>query len=172
MIVNIPFDLGYGLTVHLQSLGYSLLQRGSEWHLGGANSQSEAQAAIDSYNPWPVEKANKLAEIDADFSAATDNLTAGWPPHEIQTWNKQESEARAYAADPFSLTPMLSSISTTRGLTIAELAQRVIRDADAFTNASAHYVGMRHKARQQVQSLPDAGHFEKLADLRAVKFGA
>jgi hypothetical protein len=172
MIVNIPFDLGYGLTTYLQSLGYSLVQRGNEWHLEGAASEAEAQSVINSYNPWPVEKAAKIAEIDDDFAAATDSLTAGWPQHEIQTWGKQEAEARALANNPDAPTPMLATIATTRGLTVPELAQRVIRDADAFTAASAHFVGMRHKARQQVQTMPDNQQFEKLPSLWAIKFGS
>jgi hypothetical protein len=172
MIVNIPFDLGYGLTLHLEKLGYSLRQRGTEWHLDGVLSEAEAQAAIDSYNPWPAEKAAKIAEVDTDFSAATDSLTAGWPQHEIQTWSKQEAEARALAANPATPTPMLATIAATRGLTVPELAQRVIRDADAFTAASAYYIGLRHKARQQVQALPDSGDYHRLPELLAIKFGS
>ncbi len=126
---------------------------------------------IADYNPWPSEKATKFAEIDAEFEAAVASLTAGWPQHEIQTWNKQEAEARALAANPEAPTPMLSTIAITRGLTVAELAQRVIRDADAFTAASAHFVGLRHKARQLVQALPDAGDYHRLPELFAITFG-
>lgn len=171
MIVNIPVDLGYGLTEYVESLGYSLCQRGTAWHLDGAVTEAEAQAIIDLYNPWPAEKARKLAEIDIDFNAATDGMTAGWPQHEIQTWNKQEAEARAFIVDPNTPTPMLSTIAATRGLTVAELAQRVIRDADAFTTASAYYVGLRHQARQLVNALPDAGDYNRLTELLSIKFG-
>jgi len=171
MIVNIPFDLGYGLTEHLQSLGYSLVQRGNEWHLEGATSEAEAQSVINSYNPWASEKAAKIAEIDEAFDEATNSLTSGWPQHEIQTWNKQEAEARKYLSDNSTPTPMLSVISYTRNLTVGELALRVVRDADAFTTASAHYVGLRHKARQQIQALPDVGDVHRLPELWAIKFG-
>lgn len=172
MIVNVPVDLGYGLTEYVENIGYSLCQRGTTWHLDGPNTAAEAQAIVDLYNPWPVEKARKLAEIDGDFNAATDGMTAGWPQHEIQTWNKQEAEARAFIVDPNTPTPMLSTIAATRGLTVAELAQRVIRDANAFTSASAYYVGLRHKARQLVQSMPDSGYAERLPELFAIKFGS
>lgn len=172
MIVNIPVDLGYGLTEYVENIGYSLCQRGTTWHLDGPDTASEAQAIIDLYNPWPTEKARKLAEIDADFAAATDSMTSGWPQHEIQTWNKQEAEARTFIVDPDMPTPMLSTIAATRGLTVAELAQRVIRDANAFTNASAYYVGLRHKARQMVQAMPDSGETERLSELWAIKFGS
>jgi hypothetical protein len=67
---------------------------------------------------------------------------------------------------------MLTTIAATRGITVSELANRVIRDADAFTNASAYYVGLRHKARQRVQALPDSGSFERLPELWLIKFGA
>jgi hypothetical protein len=66
---------------------------------------------------------------------------------------------------------MLTTIAATRGITVSELANRVVRDADAFTNASAYYVGLRHKARQRVQALPDSGSFERLPELWLIKFG-
>lgn len=162
-------EKGYSMHQWLASQGVELWQRGFDWV---SNVPDETvNALIEQYNPWPAEKAAKFAEIDADFEAAVSALTAGWPQHEIQTWSKQEAEARALAADSSSPTPMLATIAATRGLTVAELAQRVIRDADAFTNASAYYVGLRHKARQMVQSLPDSGDINRLPELWAIKFG-
>lgn len=168
MIVNIPQELGYGLTKYMADNGATLFQRGDIWY---AEGHADPQSLIDSYNPWPSEKFAKFAEIDAAFDKAVAALTVGWPVHEQQTWPKQETEARALQADANAPTPMLSSIAATRGLTTAELATRVLRDADAFTNASARYVGMRHKARQLVQALPDSGRHERLAELWAIKFG-
>lgn len=168
MIVSIPEDLGYGLTEYLQGLGVSLYQKNNTWH---ADGDGDIQGLIDSYNPWPIEKAKKFAEIDSDFEEAVTALIAGWPAHEMQTWSKQEAEARAFALDPMQQTPMLSLIAATRGLTVAELASRVIRDADSFTNASAYYVGLRHQARQLVQALPDFGQHGMLADLWSIRFG-
>lgn len=162
-------EKGYSMHQWLIQQGVHLSQKSGVWC---ANVSDEmANQLISAYNPWPAEKSAKFAEIDADFESAVAALTAGWPQHEIQTWSKQEAEARALTANADAPTPMLSTIAATRGITAAELAQRVIRDADAFTNASAYYVGLRHKARQLVQLLPDNGDYHRLPELWAIKFG-
>lgn len=168
MIVNISTELGYGLTEWLAEQGVVLYQRGSEWH---AEGHANPQSLIDSYNPWPAEKAKKLAEIDADFSAATSALLANWPKEEPATWFKQEAEARAYLANSSTSTPMLSTIAALRSISVADLANRVVTDADMFTQASATCVGQRHKARQLVKALPDADELHRLPELWSIKFG-
>jgi hypothetical protein len=168
MIVNIPQDLGYGLTIYLSEQDVGLYQKNGVWFAEGAEN---AQDLIDSYNPWPYEKSAKLAEIDADFETIVAGLTAGWPTHEMQTWGKQEAEARAFTADASVVTPMLSAIASTRGLTVEQLAERVIRDANAFTAASAYYVGLRHKARQRVAAMPSNLEYHRLHELFTIKFG-
>ncbi|HCU66156.1 MAG TPA: hypothetical protein DF774_10395 [Rheinheimera sp.] len=162
-------EKGYGLHQMLAAQGIELRNVDGVWIANAPDDQ--VNQLIADYNPWPPEKATKFAEIDQAFESAVSSLTAGWPQHEIQTWNKQEAEARALVAKPDAPTPMLSTIAATRGLTVPELAQRVIRDADAFTAASANFVGLRHKARQLVQALPDAGDYQRLAELFDIKFG-
>lgn len=162
-------EKGYSMHQWLAGQGIQLSQRDGVW-IANATDEQVNQLIAD-YNPWPAEKAAKFEEIDEAFSVATNGLTAGWPQHEIQTWSKQEAEARTLASNQSALTPMLSTIAATRGLTVHDLAQRVIRDADAFTNASAYYVGLRHKARKLVQTLPDAGDYHRLPELWAIKFG-
>lgn len=163
-------EKGYSMHLWLANQGVHLMQRGTEWVTNIPAEQ--LNELIAGYNPWPAEKAAKFAEIDADFESAISSLTAGWPQHEIQTWGKQEAEARALVANPLAPTPMLSMIASTRGLSVLELAQRVIRDADAFTTASAYYVGVRHKTRQLVQALPDESNYQRLPELWAIKFGS
>lgn len=134
-------------------------------------SDEEVNTLIASYNPWSKEKAAKFAEIDADFQHSIDSLTAGWPEGEIKTWNKQEAEALTLQQNPNAVTPTLSMIAIQRGITVPELASRVLRDAAAFSQASGYYVGLRHKARQLVQALPNEGSYERLQELYNIKFG-
>lgn len=163
-------ERGYAMHEWLEKQGVRLSHVDGVWIANVPDEQ--VNQLIAEYNPWPAEKAAKFAEIDADFEAAVSALTAGWPQHEIQTWSKQESEAREFTLNNATPTPMLATIAATRGLTVSELAQRVIRDADAFTNASAYYVGLRHKARQRVQAMPDSGDINRLPELWAIKFGS
>lgn len=163
-------EKGHGLHMFLRSLGIELFEKDGIW-VQLNSTDDEVNALIQDYNPWTTAKQEKLDEIDADFTVATNALTAGWPEHEIKTWSKQEAEARAYLADSSSFTPMLTNIANQRGLTVQELSTRVIQDADAFTAASGYYVGLRHKARQRVQAFSENDDISLLPELLSIKFG-
>lgn len=162
-------EKGFGLHEHLMKNGCYIEQMQNGVWVSNLSDEITNQM-INDYNPWQVEKAKKFAEIDSDFQAATDALTDGWPEGEIKTWGKQEAEARAYKSNPTTPTPMLSAIAYTRGITVDVLATKVLRDADLFSAASAYYVGLRHKARQLVQQLPNEGNYHQLTELWSIKF--
>lgn len=163
-------EKGFGLHQHLANNACYLEQnQDGSWV---SNLSDEAtNGLIQSYNPWVKEKANKFAEIDIAFQKTIDGLTAGWPEGEIKTWAKQETEAIALQSNPAAITPFLTMIAAQRGITVPDLASRVLRDSTAFSNASAYYVGLRHKARQLVQALPNEGSYERLQELYNIKFG-
>lgn len=161
-------DKGAGLTDWLASQNIILEQRDGVWISNV--SDDIINPLIVSYNPWTTEKAKMFAKIDEDFQKHTNALTAGWPEGEIKTWSIQQEEAKKYIADNSTATPMLSIIAATRGLTVLELATRVNRDATAFAQASAYYVGLRHVARQKIQAFPNEGEYHRLPDLWSIKF--
>lgn len=107
-------------------------------------------------------KAAKLAEINAACQSTLESLTPTYPERELTTFDKQESEARAYLADPAASTPFLSALAAARGIELADLVQRVIAKADAFTSASGYIIGQR----QALEDRLDAA--ETLEDVRAV----
>ena len=88
-------------------------------------------------------KAAKLSEINAAADRAIATLTATYPDREISTFDKQESEARAYAADATASTPLLSALAQARGIPLDELVRRVLAKADAFAVASGSIIGQR-----------------------------
>lgn len=97
-------------------------------------------------------KGARLAEINACCQAALAGLTATYPEKELITFDKQETEARAWLADNSAPTPFLSALAAARGLELAELARRVVAKADAFAVASGHLVGQR----QRMEDMLDA----------------
>lgn len=107
-------------------------------------------------------KADKLAEINAACQSTLEALTPTYPERELTTFDKQESEARACLADPAASTPFLSALAAARGIELADLVQRVIAKADAFTSASGYIIGQR----QALEDRLDAA--ETLEDVRAV----
>ena len=88
-------------------------------------------------------KAAKLSEINAAADRAIATLTATYPDRELATFDKQESEARAYAADATASTPLLSALAQARGFPLDELVRRVLAKADAFAVASGSIIGQR-----------------------------
>ncbi|WP_029434680.1 hypothetical protein [Bilophila wadsworthia] len=97
-------------------------------------------------------KTAKLSEINAAADRAIATLTATYPDREISTFDKQESEARAYAADPTASTPLLSALAKARGLELAELVRRVLIKADAFAVASGSIIGQRQALEDQLDA--------------------
>ena len=97
-------------------------------------------------------KADKLSEINAAADKAISTLTAAYPDREIATFDKQEAEARAYAADPTASTPLLSALSQARGIELPELARRVIAKADAFAVASGSIIGQRQALEDRLDT--------------------
>lgn len=95
-------------------------------------------------------KAAKLAEINAAADVAISTMTATYPPGEVATFDKQEVEARAYLADATAPTPLLSALSTARGVELSELVRRVIVRADAFAVASGTIIGQRQALEDQL----------------------
>ena len=88
-------------------------------------------------------KAAKLMEINALCNGALSDLAATYPSGEIQSWSRQVKEADLYAADPTVATPMLSAIAEARGMTVAEMVERVTANSIAYSAASGALIGRR-----------------------------
>lgn len=97
-------------------------------------------------------KTDKLSEINAAADKAISTLTAAYPDREIATFDKQEAEARAYAADPTASTPLLSALAQARGIELPELVRRVIAKADAFAVASGSIIGQRQALEDRLDT--------------------
>lgn len=97
-------------------------------------------------------KADKLAEINAVCQSTLEALTPTYPERELTTFDKQESEARAYLADPTASTPLLSALAAARGIELADLVGRVIAKADAFTIASGFIIGQRQALEDRLDA--------------------
>lgn len=107
-------------------------------------------------------KAAKLSEINAAADRAIATLTATYPDREISTFDKQESEARAYSADPTAPTLLLSALSQARGVELPELVRRVIAKADAFAVASGSIIGQRQALEDRLNACATLEEVEAL----------
>ena len=124
--------------------------------LGYASAHPECVTEEQPYVP-PVPtleevKAAKLSEINAAADRAIGTLTVTYPDREISTFDKQESEARAYAADPTASTPLLSALAQARGISLPDLVERVLAKADAFAVASGSIIGQRQALEDRLDA--------------------
>ena len=97
-------------------------------------------------------KAAKLSEINAAADRTIATLTATYPDREISTFDKQESEARAYTADATASTPLLSALATARGISLPDLVERVIAKADILAMASGSIIGQRQALEDRLDT--------------------
>ncbi|WP_279139258.1 hypothetical protein, partial [Bilophila wadsworthia] len=113
---------------------------------------TEEQPYVPSVPTLEEVKAAKLSEINAVADRAIATLTATYPDREISTFDKQESEARAYAADATASTPLLSALAQARGVPLDELVRRVLAKADAFAVASGSIIGQRQALEDRLDA--------------------
>lgn len=95
-------------------------------------------------------RANALRRINARSVAELKNVKEGYPSDEVQSWSKQEAEARAYAADDAAPTPLLSAMSDARGVALDELVLKVIEKADLFAIVSGRIIGTRQACEDAI----------------------
>lgn len=104
--------------------------------------------------PSPAErKAAAHARINAAYENEVNALTAGYPQTEIDSWSKQESEARAYIADNDAETPWLKSASLARSINMGTLAAMIIQNADALAPLHGALTGKRQARRDAINAL-------------------
>lgn len=101
-------------------------------------------------------KAIKLAEINASYQRALAKMTPGYPDDERLTFDKQEQEARGWLADNSFPTPFVDALAAGRQMEKAELVDRIIAKADAFTIASGSLTGQRQRYEDLLKNAQDA----------------
>lgn len=155
-------NLGFGLFEHLAALGIQLEQVDDVWQANRA--PDEVNSAIEAYNPWPREKAVKLAEVGAWFIAATDQLVADVPQVERDSWPTQVNEA--YGIRPLS---MLVGMAEERGIPVEDLIARVKTKAELYALNYGRIQGRRDAFEDLIKAFPSEGQIERLPELWAVE---
>lgn len=107
-------------------------------------------------------KSRKLAELKAAADAEVAPILAEYPEVEIKTWDSQEREARAWAADSTSPTPTLYGIAQTRGKSISYLAPKVIQKADDYRQLASNVSGKRQGLADAVEAATTVAEVEAI----------
>lgn len=120
---------------------------------------SKPEKNIDSLKQKALSKA-----LDA-FNEACDVITQNAPSKEIDSWKKQEDEARAWNADNTAPTPLIDGLLVSRGLseTKAQLVQKIIDNADLWAVAYSAELGVYQSRVKRINATTAT-----LADVQAV----
>ena len=108
-----------------------------------------------------------LNRINSAYQAAIAAMTAGYPKDEIESWPKQEAEARAWMADPSVATPWMDGAATGRGISKPQLAARIVGSVNRFAAEHGELTGKRQKLRDQIAAL---GNEYSQAQLDAIQW--
>lgn len=93
---------------------------------------------------------NKEAEIIQDFDSAVLVALGKYTSLEVDSWYKQEKEARDWTADNLSPTPLLDAVATARGTTLTVLASQIITKANAFEVVYGSILGKKQKLSDEL----------------------
>lgn len=107
-------------------------------------------------------KTAALNRINSAYQAAIAAMTSGYPKDEIESWPKQEAEARAWLSDPGIETPWMDGAAAGRGISRPQLAAKIMDSVKRFAVEHGQLTGKRQKLRDQVTALGEEYSQEQL----------
>jgi len=107
-------------------------------------------------------KAAKVEEAKIACDAVLAPLGAEYGRWETATWDQQVSEATELMSNPAASVPLLAAMASARDMDVAELAQRILVNREAWSAISGAVIGQRQAIYDRVKA---AG---KAADVRAI----
>lgn len=122
-------------------------------HLWTAAEPQEIVSAPAGQSAASQMKAAATARINASYQAAVKAMTSGYPEDEINSWPKQEAEARAWLQDSNAGTPWIDGAAAERGMSKAELIDRIIANIALFAPMHGQLTGKRQKLCDQIAAL-------------------
>ena len=112
--------------------------------------------------PLETAKAIRLAEIDENCEEAMKTVVSSYPDSEKQTFPQQSAEAQAYLDDPTASVPLLLSLAMSRGMTLDEMARRVLNKHKIYSALSGKILGQRKTLQNRVKACSSLEEIEKI----------
>lgn len=149
-----------GLMDAINSAGYRVDQRDNNL-IGVKTSDGTTGAAVDSaiaavVSGYPVSAAADVVcqQIEALATAKRNAVVAPFSPGEMSSWPIKLDEARKYKASGSAAdAPFLSREAVKRGISLAQLADKVIANAAQLSAIEADIAGVNGMHRDAVRSL-------------------
>lgn len=109
-----------------------------EWDGEGWILTKEKQAEL-----FETRRKTLLQAVILKCDALKGSLLSDYPETEIESFYRQEREARDYTADKTTATPLLSQIATVRHIELDYLVSKVLEKADQLATLTGYLIGMR-----------------------------
>lgn len=132
-------EKGTGLHTAIVEAGLDLWEHDGVWVT--SHDPEVVQAFVDAYQPDPLEW---LPAINAKCEELMAMVKQGYPDSEVESWSKQENEARAGGG------PLTDALAQTRGIPASLLRERIIAKADAFAVYSGQIIGQRQALEDRI----------------------
>lgn len=81
---------------------------------------------------------------------------------ERETWERQKIEADAYILDVNAGTPFLDALSTSRGITKADVVQKILAKAEIYAIAIGNLLGEQYKFEDQLELVSTLAELDAL----------
>lgn len=115
-------------------------------------AEEEAAAALDN-----ILTSLDVVELVEDFNSkiiesvaeSMDKVDTTIKPYESELFDVQLEESKAYIADKTAIVPTITLIAKTRGITILQLAKKVIDAAKTKQDAAAVKIGKKYAAKDK-----------------------
>lgn len=117
-------------------------------------------------------KASAIAANNKAYEQAIAQMTADYPPAEIQTWERQRAEALAWEEDPAAPTPWIDLAAQARGLDRDDYLARTLAKVGDFAWASAWLTGRRQGIDDAVRAAASAEDVQAIVIDYALPGGA
>lgn len=101
-------------------------------------------------------KQDRLTAINGACDAVLSSIVQTYPAGEISSWAQQVKEAEALAADPDTDAPLLTAVAEARGITVSELAGKVIAKAGAYALVAGQIIGKRQALESAIEAAETA----------------
>lgn len=97
-------------------------------------------------------KSRMLSHFNEVFNQLISQVKISYPPTEVESWAKQEKEAREYLADNSSAATIVRAIALARGVPVQILAQKIVDKADQYGQVVGTLIGTRQMLEDQIQA--------------------
>lgn len=149
-------------------MSYAVRKDGQGWRAVNDKNDCMEDETFSETQPLPKAptqaelKQSKRTEINAYFEKSMQQIVGSYPSNEVSSWEKQETEARAYVANNSAATPLIDALASSRSVPKAELVTRIIAKADLFAGISGTLIGRRQGLEDDLDALPETATAEDI----------